>query len=593
MPTFARESLLRKMEHNHPTSSNIHTQWPAIVQVGSVGLGGDLPVRIQSMTNTPTPDIHATVNQCFRLIESGCELIRIAAQNIAEAQNLAAIRKEISAAGYRTPLIADIHFNPAVAEVAARIVEKVRINPGNYSDKRLVRTHYSELDYQADLERIAAKLKPLLDICREHGTAIRIGTNHGSLSGRIMHRYGDTPQGMAESAMEFVRICHGAGFHNLVLSMKSSNVRVMVMATRLLVRKMKEEGMYYPVHLGVTEAGNGLEGRIKSAAGIGTLLAEGIGDTIRVSLTEAPENEIPVARQIVSFFCDHKKQQLQAKAYENAEFTRRSSLAVGSIGADHVPVVLQGSEWVHCIDEHGQSEGNAGYFVEKLQTENLPDGIIYVGLDPAENGSFDDLTRFLNSGKEIIPVLKMHGAASIVAAREFIRQMDRTGIKLPVLLSYSHDEAEQYQFATEAAMLLAPLLIDGQCDGIHLTNNKLDSKQLNETAFAILQATRARITQTEYIACPGCGRTQYRLEEAFGKVKAATSHLKGLKIAVMGCIVNGPGEMADADFGYVGQGNGKVTLYKGRLPVRKDIAESEAMQELIDLLKAEGRWSPA
>lgn len=582
------------MEDHQTAFSGQSFQLPEVVQVGDVRLGGDLPVRIQSMTNTPTSDTKATVNQCILLIESGCELVRITAQNAEEANNLALIRKEVRNAGYHTPLIADIHFNSSVADVAAQLVEKVRINPGNYSDKRFVRTQYSESDYEAELSRIAERLKPLLNICNQHGTAIRIGTNHGSLSGRIMQRYGDTPRGMAESAMEFVRICHGAGFHNLVLSMKSSNVRVMVAATRLLVQKMKEEGMYYPLHLGVTEAGNGLEGRIKSAAGIGTLLAEGIGDTIRVSLTEPPENEIPVARQIVSFFSEHRSKRVLSQRQPNPaiEFHRRKTIETGSIGAENVPVVLQGSEWVRTIDAHGLPEGNAGYYTEKPDPEKAHTGIFYYGIDPLETDAPGKLTLHFASGMQIIPVLKMQIAASIVAAREFIARMDQNKMKFPVLLSYSNDEAEKATFATEAAMLLAPLLIDGQCDGIRLINSKLGSKELNETAFAILQATRARITQTEYIACPGCGRTRYKLEEAFEKVKQATSHLKGLKIAVMGCVVNGPGEMADADFGYVGQGNGKVTLYKGRQPVRKNVPENDAVAELIALLEAEGRWRP-
>jgi len=567
------------------------------INIGYLPLGGNQPVRIQSMTNTPTMDTAATVAQCIRLIEAGCELVRITAQNIAEAKNLAIIKQEIRNASFDTPLIADVHFKPTVAEVAARLVEKVRINPGNYVDKRVSVRPYSEKEYESELERIAQRLEPLLRICREHGTAIRIGTNHGSLSWRIMERYGDTPLGMAESAMEFVRICNTAGFHNLVLSMKSSNVRVMVEATRLLVHKMIQEKMQYPVHLGVTEAGNGLEGRIKSAAGIGTLLADGIGDTIRVSLTEAPENEIPVAQQIVSFFPGKARDTFQFPdsfkpiVSTDLGFERRISQHAGSIGNGNVPVVLREESGLQTIDENGGIEGNYGEWVSLDEACNEPDKIQYIGLEEAGD---EELTKILVRKRTLenaALVFRVKNLQLLTRIRKIIRKIDGQGIKLPVILNFEDSEPDLNRFVVNASLHLSPLLNDGLCDGIFLQNKQLKSPAILETAFGILQATRSRITQNEYIACPGCGRTQYNLEGALEKVKDATSHLKGLKIAVMGCIVNGPGEMADADFGYVGQGNSRVSIYQGKTLVKKNIPEEGAVRELVALIKAQGHWS--
>ncbi len=566
---------------------------PALVKIGDLVVGGGHPVLIQSMTNTPTLDTSATVAQCKRLYEVGCDMIRITAQNTREAENLAVIKSELRRTGINTPLIADVHFHPAVAEKAAGLVEKVRINPGNYINKRLIRNRYSDAAYNAELGRIAEKLQPLLDICRNFGTAIRIGTNHGSLSGRIMQRYGNTPAGMAESAMEFVRICHAAGFHQLVLSMKSSNVRVMVAATRLLVQKMIAEQMQYPVHLGVTEAGNGLEGRLKSAAGTGTLLADGIGDTIRVSLTEAPENEIPVAKEIVAFYQQVKTQSIgpESPAFSPAgkpdvEYRRRKTHLVGKIGGDNLPVVLWGQAEMHTINEDLATEGNTGKMVTMESYYFNHQEISYLQIDPIKEHVFSLLKiPELNKGN-IIPVFILTGMSSVHKTREIIKIADENYLTWPVLLSYAEEDPDINRFAVHAAMRLAPFLIDGLCDGIYLKNSRINDQDLARIAFGVLQATRSRITQTEYIACPGCGRTQYDLEAALEKVRQATSHLKGLKIAVMGCIVNGPGEMADADFGYVGQGNGKLSLYKGRTLMKKNIAEVDAVHELMELIRA-------
>lgn len=584
------------MKENPLSISSMFSLWnPYVVRIGNIPIGGSYPVRIQSMTNTPTLDTEATVKQCIRMIEAGCELVRITAQNLKEAENLAVIKKKLREAGFFTPLIADVHFNPEVALKAARIVEKVRINPGNYTDRRIVSAVYTDAGYAQELEKITQRLLPLLKVCKEYGTAIRIGTNHGSLSGRIMHRYGDTPLGMAESAMEFVRICNDAGFHNLVLSMKSSNVRVMVEATRLLAHKMITENMMYPVHLGVTEAGNNLEGRMKSAAGIGTLLADGIGDTIRVSLTEVPENEIPVAKQIVSFFPKPNRtirdfeQVAERNTTPDFEYKRHISSPVSMIGNGNVPVVLHELNGIHTIDEQGHIEGNHGNWFAESEPEPGSNLIKYLFADPMQDQLFRQSLKQL-SGNDFVLVLKVTSPESIFRVHSTISELDRIGVKVPVILAFESANPELPDFAIDAALRLSPLLNDGLCDGIFLNNSELDPEKVNVIAFGILQATRARITQTEYIACPGCGRTQYKLEEAFEKVKAATSHLKGLKIAVMGCIVNGPGEMADADYGYVGQGSGKVSIYKGKTPLKKNIAEEDAVDVLISVIEAHGQW---
>lgn len=489
-------------------------------------MGGDLPVRVQSMTNTDTLDTAASLRQCIRIIEAGGELVRLTAQGVREAENLANIKKELRKAGFDTPLCADIHFNPAAAEVAARIVEKVRINPGNYADKRasFLRHDLTDGEYTAELERIRDRLLPLIKICTANGTAMRIGVNHGSLSDRIMTRYGNTPEGMAVSAIEFLKIMRGEGFKNLVVSMKSSDTRVMVESNRALVRMMAGEGMDYPVHLGITEAGEGEDGRVISAAGIGTLLAEGIGDTVRVSLTEAPEKEIPVAREIIRF-------------------------AAGPSGRVQKP-------WPPLpFEETGER-----YFPQVYSEDG--------GIFKDERGN------------------KYTGEVLTLTASELLNSNEAQefrGVLNPV---FSEDDREKLYI--HAATLLGRFFISRRPAGLCITNKGMvRGEALSVLAFSILQATEARITRTRYISCPTCGRTKFNLEEAVRRVKAATSHLTGMKIAVMGCVVNGPGEMAGADYGYVGAAEGKVHIYKGTEAVMKNVPEAEALSRLLELIESD------
>lgn len=540
------------------------------ILIGGLALGGNNPIRVQSMTNTDTNDTDATVAQCIRLADAGCELIRITAQGEREAKNLAQIKKELANKGYNIPLIADIHFNPRAAEVAASIVEKVRINPGNYTDRNTPgKDSFTVKEYELELERIAERIDPLLTICKRQGTAIRIGSNHGSLSSRIMSRYGDTPEGMVESALEFARICRDAGFFNLVLSMKSSNVRVMVQATRLLAHRMMQEGLDFPLHLGVTEAGDGDDGIIKSAAGIGALLEDGIGDTIRVSLTGDPVKEIPVALAIAGRYNEgsigagslRKDRETKASAdliemtrprVDPFSFRKRESEGTGSIGGNRPVQVLTGTEeTLSILDENG---GVCG----------MP------GRDEAEK-----LLPCAGNAREM-----RKKALSAVAGND----------KRPLLLTNTYSNSDILTFMVDAAIDFGTVLTDGFGDAIRIDATGIAPEVVNRTAFSILQATRSRITRTEFISCPSCGRTLFDIEATLAKVKAATSHLKGLKIAVMGCIVNGPGEMADADFGYVGAGKGRITLYKGKEVVSRNIPEEEAIPALLALIKESGRW---
>ncbi len=498
-----------------------------IVHIGSLDMGGDLPVRVQSMTNTDTLDTASSVSQCIRIIEAGGELVRLTAQGIREAENLAVIKSDLRRAGFETPLCADIHFNPAAAELAARLVEKVRINPGNYADRRasFIRQELTESEYMAELERIRERLLPLIRICKEYGTAIRIGVNHGSLSDRIMTRYGNTPEGMAVSAIEFLRIFRSEGFSSLVVSMKSSDTRTMVESNRRLVRMMEEEGMHFPIHLGITEAGEGEDGRVISAAGIGTLLAEGIGDTVRVSLTEAPEREIPVAREIIRFVAGSQRRVKQPCR----------PLPFSETAVRYHPLV---------ITENGGlfRDENGAEHTGKVKTFTAVEGSICNDDDP-------DFTGVLNP--------------------EF-------------------DEDDRDRLYIDASALLGRWFMARIPSGLCITNKgMLQGSVLRDLSFAILQATEARITRTRYISCPTCGRTKFNLEEAVRKVKAATSHLTGMKIAVMGCIVNGPGEMAGADFGYVGAGEGKVHIYRGTEAVLKNVPEEEALARLLEIIESD------
>jgi (E)-4-hydroxy-3-methylbut-2-enyl-diphosphate synthase len=515
------------------------------INIGSIALGGKNPLRLQSMTSTKTLDTKATVEQTIRIFDAGADFVRITAQSLQEAKHLAKIKKELSKHGYNKPLIADVHFNPKVAEEAARIVEKVRINPGNYSDKKTGKFAYSESEYDHEIEKIAEKIFPLLKICKENCTALRIGVNHGSLSERIVSKYGDTVEGMVASAMEFIKICESYNFQNIVLSMKSSNTKVMIYAYRLLAATMIKHDNIYPLHLGVTEAGSGDEGRIKSAAGIGVLLNEGIGDTIRVSLTEEPENEIPVAKKIADYYFDEKQNFTKyLKIADNSfSYKKRESTAFKNIGENNQPVVVSSAP----------NDDKADY-------------------------SLNDL-------KGNIPIFELSQRDEVSSIKYKIRS---AGNK-PIIINYT-DSSENFEdLLIKSSADISCFLADGLVDGISI-DNKLFNDKTTELAFNILQANGLRRSKAEYISCPTCGRTSYNVFDTLQKVKEKTSHLKNLKIAVMGCIVNGPGEMADADYGYVGSGNGKVTLYKGNTAVKKNVPEDKALENLIDLIKKNGDW---
>lgn len=630
------------------------------VKVGNVTIGNGNPIRIQTMTTTDTMDTMATAEQSIRCIEAGAELVRITAPSKTEAENLLVIKNELRARGYDTPLVADIHFTPNAAEIAARIVEKVRVNPGNYVDKKKFDLiEYTDEEYAAEVLRIKERFTPLVLICKEHGTAMRIGTNHGSLSDRIMSRYGDTAIGMVESAMEFLRIARGQDYHQIVLSMKSSNPQVMVQAYRLLVRQMQDEfGECYPLHLGVTEAGDGPDGRIKSAIGIGTLLEDGIGDTIRVSLTEDPELELPVCRDIVARYPPENTTDItidtKTLPYSPFEYRRRASTVVGNIGGTHVPVVIAdygeqyhidaasllpiGYRYDAATDKWTISDGAADYIytgdilpdfalpgtlqvicdyktwlaapdksvcapyltaAAYLQKEIPAASLRFVSLYLTGGGqSFEPLFEKLRNDHAVVLILSADADNAMKPLRNFITLLMQQGIQCPVILSVAADGDTADKQLIKCATDCGGLLLDGMGDGTMLLSGNLAENEnaadraqfLNSTAFSILQATRTRISKTEYISCPSCGRTLFDLQETTAKIRAATHHLKGVKIAIMGCIVNGPGEMADADFGYVGSGPGKITLYKGKEVVKRNVPSETAVGELINLLKENDAW---
>lgn len=601
-----------------------------VVNIGGTPLGGDNPVRIQSMTNTPTMDTHACVEQAKRIIAAGGEYVRLTTQGVREAENLMNINIGLRSQGIMTPLIADVHFNPNVADVAAQYAEKVRINPGNYVDAARVFKHidYTDEEYAAEIQKIRDRFVPFLNICKENHTAIRIGVNHGSLSDRIMSRYGDTPEGMVESCMEFLRICVAEDFTDVVISIKASNTSVMVRTVRLLVSVMEKEGMKFPLHLGVTEAGDGEDGRVKSALGIGALLADGYGDTIRVSLSEPPENEIPVARKLVDYISSRTNSMyipgLAAEGFDYLNPGRRKTVAVGNIGGNNVPVVI--AENLKGEPYHpGKLVPDYIYTGPNLPAERL-EGVSYIVDSVAWKGesgtypafSFNNLSAmaecragikflfipYMMMNDEVIAALRNDSHVVIVSQsnhpnrlgehRALVHMLMRNKIEAPVVFfqHYSEDSAEDLQI--KAAADMGALVFDGFCDGIFLFNvGKLTHDTVDSIAFGILQAGRLRMSKTEYISCPGCGRTLYNLEATIARIKAATSHLKGLKIGIMGCIVNGPGEMADADYGYVGAGRGKVSLYKQKECVAKNIPEEEAVERLIQLIKDNGDYHPA
>lgn len=583
-------------------------------------MGGDQPIRIQSMTTTSTDDTEGSVAQAERIIQAGGELVRLTTQGTKEAENLKNINAGLRRKGYDTPLVADVHFNPNVADVAARYAEKVRINPGNYVDpaRKFVKIEYTDEEYANELQKIEDRFVPFLHICKQNHTAIRIGVNHGSLSDRIRNRYGDTPEGIVESCMEFLRICQKEHFDNVVISIKSSNTVVMVRSVRLLVEQMEREGMHYPLHLGVTEAGEGEDGRIKSAVGIGALLADGIGDTIRVSLSEEPEAEIPVARHLVDYIGKKAGQKLipglPADDFDWTRPQRRVTQPVNGIGGENVPIV---------INSNGGTKADYIYVGQQLpahpvETQNyIVDFNAYQSLK-AENPSLrlfpifpvtmmpfmaqnDAPLKFLvlqfgTPTEEYQACLRMHPEAVVIAVsnhqnrlgeqRALVHEMMRAGLRNPVVFAqmYRHHHKEDFQL--EAAADMGALMIDGLTDGIWLLNEgSLTAETIEETAFGILQAARLRTTKTEYISCPGCGRTLYDLRETIARIREATKEMKGLKIGIMGCIVNGPGEMADADYGYVGAGPNRVSLYRKQVCVEKNIPQEVAVEHLLALIQ--------
>ncbi len=633
------------------------------VKVGKLGIGGNNPIRLQSMTTTDTMDTMATVEQSIRMIKAGCELVRITAPSINEAKNLEVIKKELLARGYDTPICADIHFTPNAAEWAARIVEKVRVNPGNYTDKKkFEEIEYTDATYEAELERIRQRFTPLVKICKEHGTAMRIGTNHGSLSDRILSRYGDTPLGMVESAMEFLRICEDNKYYDIIISMKASNTQVMVQAYRLLVQQMIETGRNYPLHLGVTEAGEGEDGRIKSAVGIGTLLEDGLGDTIRVSLTEEPEFEIPVAKILADRYSRQSavssKQSLETSLelpYNPYEYERRHTDAVFNVGGKNVPRVLadfsakekinpatffacgynysvpldkwnlsdQAADFVYAGDNVVEFElpGTLGVIYnseiwknnssqkqayplfcadEYFRSDKKSDKLNFVAYD------FDSLKTFFSSSSQtsrtsnlaprtfdtkVVLVFDTFSQTAMSELRQMFVLLEKNNCKVPVIIKRNFKDISEESFQLFSSTDIGALLLDGMGDGVWIKQQNCTSpKNCNSTAFGILQAARTRISKTEYISCPSCGRTLFDLQETTAKIRSVTDHLKGIKIGIMGCIVNGPGEMADADYGYVGTGPGKISLYKGKEVVKKNVPSENAVNELINLIKENGDW---
>lgn len=622
------------------------------VKVGNVVIGGDNPIVVQSMTTIDTMDTAGSVEQTLRMVAAGCEVVRITAPSLKEAENLRQIKEELRSRGCDVPLVADIHFTPNAAELAAQIVEKVRVNPGNYADKkRFENIEYTDETYQEELERIRVRFSPLVELCKKHGTAMRIGTNHGSLSDRIMSRYGDTALGMVESALEFLRICEDLDFDQIVISMKSSNAQVMVEAYRLLVQKLDEEGLKpYPLHLGVTEAGEAEDGRIKSAVGIGALLEDGLGDTVRVSLTEEPELEAPVAQKLVDRYTGRSSHGPIASIDESPidpfAYHKRKTREIVNIGQTNVPRVIAdfsglvevgikdlktiGHFYLPEPDKWTMNDQGADYVYSgsQLIPFMLPNGIrtlidypVWNQLDDRKNRhpvytlselqvaeTCDDELNFLKihandlsedvmsmlEADNLVLILETDNAHAMPSLRRFFFDLTKRGLQIPVVVNRKYEVKDEEEFLIYAATDIGGLLVDGFGDGVMLSVHPADDlavlKIKNETAFGILQAGRTRMTKTEYISCPSCGRTLFDLQETTAMIRKRTDHLKGVKIGIMGCIVNGPGEMADADFGYVGSGKGKITLYKGQEVVKRGVPSEQAVDELIEIIRADGKW---
>lgn len=619
------------------------------INIGDLGLGSSFPIRVQSMTTVDTMDTQGSIDQCIRMIESGCELVRITAPSVKEAQNLENIKKGLRLAGYTTPLVADIHFTPNAAELAARIVEKVRVNPGNYADKKRFEViDYSDASYSLELDRIRERFLPLVKICKEYGTAMRIGTNHGSLSDRILSRYGDTPAGMVESALEFLKICEDENYFNVVISMKSSNPQVMVHAYRLLVKRLVDEKMKpYPLHLGVTEAGEGEDGRIKSSMGIGTLLEDGLGDTVRVSLTEDPEFESPVARKLIDRYLPNSNnfvlKPLDSTNFEPFAYKKRKSFEVINIGSQNVPRVI--SDFSDKEKVEIEDMKSIGHFYlplpDKWKMNDLGVDYIYSGKRPVQfmlpnglkeivdleiwqqqsdkihrfplitksdlldNLAISESLNFLNISTEEIDdqiIDKLKGQANLVVLlsserpnsytdfRSVLLNFELHGLKNPVVFKKTYKDLSVEEIQLHASTDIGGAFLDGFGDGIMLSVAE-NPKEINSLAFGILQAARTRISKTEYISCPSCGRTLFDLQETTAMIRKRTDHLKGVKIGIMGCIVNGPGEMADADYGYVGIGKDKISLYRGQEVVKRSVSSQNAVDELINLIKEDGNWN--
>lgn len=598
------------------------------VYVGATPMGGANPIRIQSMTNTVTMDTEACIEQAKRIIDAGGEYVRLTTQGVREAENLKNINIGLRSQGYNTPLVADVHFNPNVADVAALYAEKVRINPGNYVDpaRTFKSLEYTDEEYAQEIQKIRDRFVAFLNICKENHTAIRIGVNHGSLSDRIMSRYGDTPEGMVESCMEFLRICVEENFSDVVISIKASNTVVMVKTVRLLAQQMEKEDMAFPLHLGVTEAGDGEDGRIKSALGIGALLADGLGDTIRVSLSEAPEAEIPVARKLVDYITKRENHPYipgsESPSFCYTNPSRRNTVAVKNIGGNNVPVVLSvrldnnfdiseqfKPDYIYCGQNlPANRRKDIGYIVDAnvwtgeegtypaFNTQQI------IGLHHTNADMKFLFTTYMGLNEEAVSCLRLHPETVIIAQsnhpnrlgeyRGLVHQLMNQGLQNPVIFFQMYEETSTEDLQIKSAADMGALIFDGMCDGILIYNNSkaIPDIKLDEAAFGILQAGRVRTSKTEYISCPGCGRTLYDLESTIARIKEATSHLKGLKIGIMGCIVNGPGEMADADYGYVGAGRGKISLYKRKECIEKNIPEEQAVEKLIELIKANGDY---
>ena len=553
-----------------------------VVNVGGVNIGYGNPVRVQSMTNTGTMDTDDSVEQVLRIVGKGGELVRLTTQGNREAVNLGNIKERLVAMGYNVPLVADVHFNAAVADTAAKYADKVRVNPGNYVDSARTFKHieYTDAEYAEELRRLRERFVSFLNLCKAEGKAIRVGVNHGSLSDRIMSRYGDTPSGVVESCMEFLRICRDENFNNVVVSIKTSNTSMMVTTVRRLVNVMASEGINYPLHLGVTEAGDAEDGRIKSAVGIGALLADGIGDTLRVSLAEAPENEIPVAKELAEYIALRENhapiEAIAAPDFDYEEPQRRKSNAVGIVGGGNVPVVIGGK-----TDDADIACDFLASEIEVADMASAVDGS-FVAVDYAS--LTDENIARIKSLEKIIVVASSSHVNPIGELRALVHRLTIEGINAPVIIRRTYKEQSVESLRIKASADLGVLLIDGLADGLWIEDSIASTTELNSIMFGILQATRARISKTEYIACPGCGRTMYDLQGTLARIKAATAHLKGLKIGVMGCIVNGPGEMADADYGYVGAARGKVSLYRRKECVEKNIPEEEAIERLLQLI---------